>query len=148
MKIDFWQLSGDPVEKVVALIAGRVMASGERLLIVAAEKDQRAVLSRALWQAGPDSFLANGDAGGDAAGRQPILLSSGNTPDNGASHVIYADGEWSGAEGFERAFLLFDDRNVENARATWRSLDETLAQNEDAERAFYRQDNGKWSKIA
>ncbi|NQX95546.1 MAG: DNA polymerase III subunit chi, partial [Erythrobacter sp.] len=62
MKIDFWQLSRDPVEKVTALIAQRVLDSGERLLVVSAEADQRAAISKGLWQAGPESFLANGEA--------------------------------------------------------------------------------------
>ncbi|MEP2734729.1 MAG: DNA polymerase III subunit chi [Erythrobacter sp.] len=148
MKVDFWQLSSDPVEKVVALIAARVLGQDERLLIVAKDADQRKQLSRGLWQAGPDSFLANGEAGADESKRQPILLSAENDPKNGAenaaSHVIYADGEWRGADGFDRAFLLFDDSNVEAARATWRSLDG----GEDMERSFFRQEAGKWVKVA
>jgi DNA polymerase-3 subunit chi len=144
MKVDFWQLSRDPVEKVVALIAARVLANDERLLVVAEDKEQRARISKGLWSAGPDSFLANGEADGAAPVRQPILLSAKPEAMNDASHVIYADGDWRGHEGFERAFLLFDDSNVEAARATWRSLDEV----EGLERAFFRQDAGKWVKVA
>ncbi|MEM1050580.1 MAG: DNA polymerase III subunit chi [Pseudomonadota bacterium] len=144
MKVDFWQLSRDPVEKVVALIAQRVMDSGERLLVVSAEPDQRAGISRELWKAGPESFLANGEADATGAEHQPILLSHTPEPANRASHVIYADGEYRDAAGFERIFLLFDDATVEAARATWRSLDGMDA----LERAFFRQDGGKWVKIA
>lgn len=144
MKVDFWQISRDPVEKVVALIAPRVLGAGERLLVVAADPEQRKRLSRGLWQAGPDSFLANGDASDEHSERQPILLSDSNAPTNGASHIIYADGEWRGAEGFDRAFLLFDDSKKAAARATWRSLDGS----EGLERAFFRQDGGKWVKVA
>lgn len=144
MQVDFWQISSDPVEKVVALIAARVMGQDERLLVVAKDAEQRKALSRGLWQAGPDSFLANGEAGGEASPRQPILLSAENAAENGASHVIYADGEWRGADGFDRAFLLFDDSNVEAARATWRSLDDT----DGMERSFFRQEAGKWVKVA
>lgn len=144
MKVDFWQLSSDPVEKVVALIAARVMGQDERLLVVAKDAEQRKAISRGLWQAGPDSFLANGEAGEEASTRQPILLSAENAAENGASHVIYADGEWRGADGFARAFLLFDDSNVEAARATWRSLDDT----DEMERSFFRQEAGKWVKVA
>ncbi len=144
MKVDFWQLSSDPVGKVVALIAARVLASDERLLVVAADADQRKAVSKGLWQAGPDSFLANGEAGGEGADIQPILLSAETDAQNGASHVIFADGVWREATGFARAFLLFDDSNVEAARATWRALDGT----DDLERAFFRQDAGKWVKVA
>ena len=143
MKVDFWQLSRDPVEKVVALIAQRVLDQGERLLVVSENADQRAAISQGLWKAGPESFLANGEASGPKPDAQPILLSEKTEPANSASHVIYADGIYREAKGFARAFLLFGDANVEQARATWRSLD-----GNDIERAFFRQEDGKWVKVA
>ncbi|MEP3421874.1 MAG: DNA polymerase III subunit chi [Erythrobacter sp.] len=144
MKVDFWQLSRDPVEKVVALIAMRVTDSGDRLLIVSNSAEQREALSRALWKAGPDSFLANGTMSDPGAAHQPILLSDTVQPLNSASHVIFADGEYRDPTGFERAFLLFDDATVDDARGTWRSLDGA----EGLERSFFRQEGGKWAKIA
>ena len=144
MKVDFWQLSRDPVEKVVALIAGRVMDAGERLLVVSSSPDQREAISRELWKAGPESFLANGEAGAPGAENQPILLCETPQTANAASHVIYADGAYREADGFARTFLLFDDNTLEAARATWRSLDGK----EPLERAFFRQDGGKWVKVA
>ncbi len=144
MKVDFWQLSRDPVEKVVALIAGRVLSIDERLLVVADDADQRKSISRGLWAAGPDSFLANGEAGADTSPRQPILLSAETNPENTASHVVFADGQWRDPTGFDRAFLLFDDSNIEAAREVWRSLDG----GEELERSFYRQDGGKWVQVA
>lgn len=144
MKVDFWQLSRDPVEKVVALIAQRVLGAGERLLVVSNSPEQREAISRELWKAGPESFLANGEAAAPGAEKQPILLS--DTPDavNSASHVIFADGEYREPNGFDRAFLLFDDETLQAARLTWKSLDGQS----DLERSFFRQDAGKWTKIA
>ena len=144
MKIDFWQLSSDPAEKVCALIAQRVLDSGERLLIISSDPDQRELISNALWKAGPQSFLANGETDAAGAERQPVLLADQPDPANGASHVIFADGEFRDASGFARSFLLFDEETVEQARATWRSLDAA----DSLERSFYRQDGGKWVKIA
>ena len=144
MKVDFWQYSRDPVEKVVALIAQRVMEAGERLLVVSAHADQREAISRALWAAGPESFLAHGEAGAAGAERQPILLSGEAVAANEASHVIFADGEYREPTGFARAFLLFDDATVTDARRTWRALDGA----QGLERAFFRQDGGKWVKVA
>ena len=143
MKVDFWQLSRDPVEKVVALIAQRVLGQGERLLVVSDDPDQRAAISKGLWSGGPDSFLANGESDGALPDAQPVLLSDKAEAANTASHVIFADGEFRSVEGFARAFLLFDDSNVEQARATWKSLD-----GDASERAFFRQDAGKWVKVA
>jgi len=144
MKVDFWQLSRDPVEKVVALIAQRVMDADERLLVVSSSDEQRQAVSRELWKSGPESFLANGEARGLGADSQPIVLSDTTEAINKASHVIFADGEYRENSGFERAFLLFDDDTVEAARAVWRGLDGP----EDLERAFFRQDGGKWVKVA
>lgn len=144
MKVDFWQLSSDPAEKVCALIAQRVLAEGERLLVVSKDAGQREAISSALWKTGPTSFLANGEADAAGANRQPVLLSDKPVPANGASHVIYADGEYREGAGFDRSFLLFDDGTVEQARATWRSLDGI----DELERAFFRQEGGKWVKVA
>lgn len=143
-KIDFWQLSRDPADKVCALIAQRVLDSGERLLVVSKDADQRAAISKALWNAGPTTFLANGETGGADDAAHPVLLSGSTEAVNTASHVIYADGEYREATGFARTFLLFDDATLEGARATWRSLDGR----DDLERAFFRQDGGKWVKVA
>ena len=144
MKIDFWQLARDPVDKVVAMIAARVLGDGERLLVVAADPAQREAIARALWEAKPDAFLANGEAGEAHAARQPILLSDTCAPENGASHVVFADGQWRDPAGFARAFLLFDDATIEAGRATWRGLDV----GEGSEKAFYRQEDGKWQRVA
>ncbi|MEL6530531.1 MAG: DNA polymerase III subunit chi [Pseudomonadota bacterium] len=144
MKVDFWQLSRDPVEKVVSLIAQRVIDQGERLLVVSESLDQRSAISQGLWKAGPDSFLANGEASGPKPEAQPILLSDTLEPVNGANHIIFADGTYRDHEGFDRAFLLFDDTTRDHAAEAWTALkgSETL------ERAFYRQDGGKWVKVA
>ena len=140
MKIDFWQLSRDPVEKVTALIAARVLSQGERLLIVSESADQRAAIAKGLWEAGPESFLANGEAGAAGAERQPILLSDTIEATNGASHAIFADGAFRDAPGFARSFLLFDEATLQHARQTWKALSDR----DGLERAFFRQDGGKW----
>jgi DNA polymerase-3 subunit chi len=145
MQLDFWQLSRDPVERVVALIAERTRSAGERLLVVADDEAQRAAMSEALWDAKPAAFLANGEAGGPHAARQPILLSAACEPANGAKYVVLADGVWrEGAEAFERAFLLFGEAAVDGARAVWRQFDGR----EDVERSYYAQEDGKWARKA
>jgi DNA polymerase-3 subunit chi len=72
-----------------------------------------------------------------------VLLSEIPEAGNTASHVIFADGQFRTVDGFARAFLLFDDNNLQQARETWKSLD-----GEASERAFFRQDGGKWVKVA
>ena len=144
MKVDFWQLSRDPAERVVAMIAQRVLDSGERLLVVSADPAQREAISLALWDSAADAVLATGMAGEGHEDRQPILISADCKAQNGASHVIFADGRWDDAgRGFDRSFLLFGEATVQDARACWRGLDGAA----DLERSFYRQDGGKWTKV-
>ena len=142
MKLDFWQVTDDPVEKVVALIARRVLGEGERVLVVSANADQRAAISRALWEGGPESFLANGEADRPGADRQPILLAAEPQAGNGASHVILADGTFRECDGFARVFLLFPPALAPEARAAWRAVDGR----EGLERAYFAQEDGRWVK--
>ncbi|GAA4644349.1 DNA polymerase III subunit chi [Pontixanthobacter gangjinensis] len=145
MKVDFWQLSRDPADRVVAMIAQRVLGSGQRLLVVSEDPAQLDQIGKTLWNTAPAEFLANGKAAATGAERQPILLSPECGAANGASHVIFADGIWrEDASKFERSFLLFGESTLEQARACWRSLDNS----DGLERSFFRQDEGKWVKVA
>jgi DNA polymerase-3 subunit chi len=142
MKLDFWQVTDDPSEKVVVLIAKRALGQGERVLVVSADPEQRAAISRALWQAGPDSFLANGEADAPGADRQPILLAAETAAANGASHLILADGTFRDCPTFARVFLLFSPEAAPQARQAWRAQDGS----DDIERAYFAQEDGRWVK--
>lgn len=145
MQVDFWQLSRDPVERVVASIAARTRQAGERLLVVDGDADRRAGLGTAMWDSDPQAFLANGEADQAHAARQPILLSAGCAAANDARYCVLADGEWRDeAEGFARVFLLFGDARIQAARATWRAFDGR----DDVTRSYYAQEDGKWAKKA
>jgi DNA polymerase-3 subunit chi len=142
MKLDFWQVTDDPVEKVVTLIAKRALEQGARLVVVSGDPDQRATISRSLWSAGPDSFLANGETGAAGAERQPILLSDTPQAVNGADHLILADGVFRDCAGFARVFLLFPPDAAPAARQAWSAQDGR----DDIERAYFAQENGRWVK--
>ena len=141
-RIDFYQLSRDPVERVATMLARKVMGVGAGLLIVHSDAEMRATISRELWRAGDDEFLANGEAGQAGAERQPILLSAEIDTVSGASMVILADGNWrSDATNFDRAMLLFGASDTAAARALWRELDGEA----EVTREIHKQDeNGSW----
>jgi DNA polymerase-3 subunit chi len=142
VKLDFWQVTHDPVEKVVTLIAKRAVGQGERVLVVAADPAQRAAISRALWEGGPESFLANGEADAPGADRQPILLAGEPQAANAATHLILADGTFRDVPGFARVFLLFPPDLAPAARQAWRAVDGR----EGVERSYYAQEDGRWVK--
>ena len=140
MRVDFYQLSRDPVEKVLPLLARATMKGGERLLVISADEVQLARIADGLW-AVREEFLANGLAGGRHDSHQPVLLSDQMTPANGARYVALADGTWRETETpFDRTFLLFDDATLQGARDCWRML----GAREDVERHFWKQDGGRW----
>jgi DNA polymerase-3 subunit chi len=138
MIVDFYHLSASPLERVLPAICERVLASGERLLVVA-EEGLIPSLDEQLWSYAKISFLPHGIAASD---RQPILLSSEPVAANGATHIALADGRWrEEALGFARTFYFFDADRLGDARAVWRAL----KANEEAEPRYWKQDEGgKW----
>ncbi len=123
------------------LLARATLQANERLLVVADDAELRGRVSDALWEAQPDAFLANGEAGGEHAARQPILLSGQCAAENDASFVVLADGKWRDeAKGFARTFIVFGADRLEETRGVWRMLDDV----EGAERHFWKQEGGKW----
>jgi DNA polymerase III subunit chi len=145
LRVDFYQLSETSVEEALPALAARMMEAGERALVVSADVEELARISEGLWSA-KDQFLAHAPAGGPHDPRQPILLSDNLEPANGARYLALADGLWrAGAEAYERVFLLFGAATIDDARATWRSLDGR----EGLERNYWRQvSRTKWEKAA
>ena len=141
MRVDFYQLSGDPAEAVLPLIARATLNAGERLLVVSGDDDQLGRISEALWSRLPESFLAHGPSGGPDDARQPILLSDKAEPGNDARYLAIADGVWREAElPFDRVFLLFDEATLRPARECWRML----GTRDGLDRRFWKQQDGKW----
>lgn len=142
MRVDFYQLSRDPAEAVLPLIARNTLVAGERLVVVSEDAAQLDRIDRELWVRLPESFLAHGRAGGAHDARQPILLSDAVVAHNGARFCALADGIWrEGEPAFARSFFLFGEATVGEARACWRRLGER----DGIERRFWKQDErGRW----
>jgi DNA polymerase-3 subunit chi len=137
MIVDFYHLGASPLERVLPAIAEKVLASGERLLVVA-EEGVLARLDEQLWTYGRDSFLPHGR---DRPKMQPVLLSSSPDAVNGATHIALADGRWrEESRDFARSFYLFDGARLDEARGVWRSL----KGNAEAECRYWKQEGGKW----
>lgn len=141
MRVDFYQLSRDPAELALPLVARATLQAGERLLVVSSDEAQLGRIDEALWTRLPESFLAHGKAGGAHDARQPILLSDEPAAANGARYLALADGVWRDpGEAFTRVFYLFDDSTLQGARDCWRML----GTRDGIERRFWKQDGGKW----
>jgi DNA polymerase-3 subunit chi len=145
VRADFYQLGSLPLQQVIAALAGKLVASGERLLVIAEDEAQLARLDRLLWDQGAASFLPHGIAGGTEDSRQPVLLSTSPDAANRARNMLITDGKWrDSALAFHRAFYLFDSSSIEQAREAWRSL----AANDDVECHYWANENGRWTEKA
>src|SRR5678815_5461249 len=143
MRVDFYQLGAAQPDGVIASIAGKLLDDGQRLLVVGSHEAMLARLDRQLWDQGAASFLPHGLAGGADDTAQPILLSTGADAPNLARNVLIADGEWrESALAYDRAFYLFEENTLEDARLAWK----LLAGREGVERNYWALEDGRWTK--
>ncbi|MCD2325357.1 DNA polymerase III subunit chi [Sphingomonas sp. IC-56] len=146
MQVDFYHLSSTPLERALPRIAERILAGGERLLVVASDADARARLDQLLWSYAPDSFLPHGLAGSEDDARQPVLIGETAEAANGARHIALADGVWRDeALAFTRVFHFFTEERIREARLAWKNL----AGKDGVERRYWKQDEaGRWAQAA
>ncbi|WP_374406100.1 DNA polymerase III subunit chi [Pelagerythrobacter sp.] len=141
MRVGFYLAPGQPVERVLPLIAKAAARGGQRILVVAEDGALLDRIGEALWDHAPPEFLASGRADAPHAAHQPVLLSTECAAANGARLVALADGAWrEEADGFDRALLFFGESGRAAARDVWRRFDGR----EDVEREFHELENGKW----
>jgi DNA polymerase-3 subunit chi len=143
--VDFYHLAASPLERVLPSICEKVLASGERLLLVA-DEGRLTQLDELLWTYSKDSFLPHGHRSRANPEAQPILLSDATEPLNAATNIALADGRWRDeALAFRRTFYFFDASHVDAARGTWRAL----KGREGLESRYWKQDErGKWFQSA
>ena len=147
-RVDFYHLTRDPAPLVLARLAERVLASGDRLLVVSGEREISETVDAALWAAIPESFLAHMPAGSPLAeqAHEPVILADNLelVGPSAPSIVALADGQWRDeALGFARTLFLFDGSRIDEARAAWRSL----SKREGISCHYWKQDDaGRWKE--
>ncbi len=146
MRVDFYHLTAQPLDRVLPQIAEKVVAGGGRLLVVDADEGRRERIDRLLWEYSRDGFLPHAVAGAGDDAAQPVLIASDTVAGNAARNVALADGRWRGeALGFDRAFLFFDEERVADARVAWKGL----AATDDVQRRYWKQNEaGRWEQAA
>ncbi|WP_085809691.1 DNA polymerase III subunit chi [Sphingomonas sp. TZW2008] len=146
MQVDFYHLTHMPLERALPRIAERVLAAGERLLVVSRDEAQRAAIDKVLWDYTPESFLPHARLGAGDDRAQPVLIAPDVNAANGAQHIALVDGEWrDDALDFQRAFHFFDDEAIRAARLAWKAL----ADRDGVERRYWKQnDAGRWEQAA
>ena len=123
----FYHMIHAGLEETVALILGRALGQGWRVMVRAPDPELLEHLDRQLWLGRDEEFLAHGLAGGPHDALQPVLLGQGAIG-NGAKGLMLLGGAETLAEetgGLERVWVLFDgadDAAVAQARTAWTRL--------------------------
>jgi DNA polymerase-3 subunit chi len=124
----FYHLTRTPLEPALGRLLERVLASGQRAVVVASSPERVEALNRALWTFGRDSFLPHGSRDDGFAEEQPVFLTDDADFPNGATVLVLVDGAaLEPPPQFTRCLYMFegsDEAAVARARALWRSLRE------------------------
>lgn len=152
MRVDFYQLTRDPAQELVPVLAEKTLSSGNQLAVIAEEQVLRDNISDQLWTRKAESFLAHDMAGGEHDALQPILLMAAapTAPEplvNKARFLVIADGKWRadllhGGYQLERLFYLFAPEQIDEARSSWKSLKDNI----DLTRHYWRQEGKRWTE--
>jgi DNA polymerase III subunit chi len=124
----FYHLTRTALEPALGRLLERVLASGQRAVVVASSPERVEALNRALWTFGRDSFLPHGSREDGFAEEQPVFLTDQADYPNGATVLVLVDGaEVEPPPQFTRCLYLFDGNDeaaLAQARALWRRLHE------------------------
>ena len=144
----FYHLTRTALEPALGRLLERVLASGQRAVVVASSPERVEALNRALWTFGRDSFLPHGTQRDGHAAEQPVYLTAGEANPNGAAVRFLVDGAEIGElAGYQRIVYLFDGRDadaVSRARVQWKA-----ARDAGCEATYWQQSpEGRWEKRA
>jgi DNA polymerase-3 subunit chi len=122
----FYHLTRTPLEPALGRLLERVLASGQRAVVVASSPERLEALNRALWTFGRESFLPHGTREDGFAEDQPVFLTDAADFPNGATVLVLVDGaEVELPPQFTRCLYMFegnDESAVVQARALWQRL--------------------------
>jgi DNA polymerase-3 subunit chi len=122
----FYHLTRTPLEPALGRLLERVLASGQRAVVVASSPERLEALNRALWTFGRESFLPHGTREDGFAEDQPVFLTDQADFPNGATVLVLVDGaEVEPPPQCTRCLYMFegnDDAGVAQARALWQRL--------------------------
>lgn len=141
----FYHLERTSLEAALGPLLEKCLERDWRVLIVA-DAQRLPDLDAALWTWKDDSFLPHGRDDAMPA-EQPILLSSGPEPLNGAQVVVLLDGATADASRFERCMVMFDDRD-QTARSAARAQFKAAKDAGQAVRYFQQNERGGWEQKA
>ena len=145
-EIRFYHLRTMTLERALPQILEKVLARGDRVVVMAGSTERVEALNAALWTYNDRSFLPHGSARDGFAEDQPIWLTTDEENPNGAAMLVLADGTTSdNVAAWGSAIEIFDggdEAAVTAARERWKAYKaagHTLT--------YWKQsDDGRWEK--
>lgn len=122
-EIGFYHLHATPLERALPKLLEKVIASGQRAVVMADNPERIEALDAALWTYDPASFLPHGTAKIGHAADQPVWLTTAEENPNGATVLVLLDGAVADVARFARCLEIFDggdEAAVVRARDRWR----------------------------
>jgi DNA polymerase IIIc chi subunit len=145
----FYQVAGElphAVDEVLPALLERIVAAGQKVLLVAAGPEAAQRVDERLWN-GAESFFVHARLGEGVAERQPVLVGAvdddGLAAESGRLLAVLPGAEevlagWPG----ESVLYIFHGGMVERARAQWKSLKVT-----GCAVRYYKQVGRKWETV-
>jgi DNA polymerase III subunit chi len=145
-EIRFYHLRTTTLERALPQILEKMLARGDRVVVMAGSKERVEALNAALWTYNDRAFLPHGSSRDGFAEDQPIWLTAAEENPNGASTLVLADGTTTSDIGvWTSAVEIFDggdDSAVTAARERWKAY-----KSAGHALTYWKQgDDGRWEK--
>ena len=145
----FYHLTRGPVEVTLPMLLGKAMGAGWRVAVRGKDTARMAWLDEKLWLGPDEGFLPHGLSGKPHAADQPVLLTTGEALENGATCLMSVDGaEVTPDEvtALDRVCVLFDGNDpvaLDVARGQWKALTDA-----GCSAQYWSEESGRWEKKA
>ncbi len=146
-EIRFYHLRTTALERALPQLLEKILARGDRAVVIAGSEARVAALNDALWTYNDRAFLPHGSARDGYPDEQPIWLTTQTENPNQAKVLVLADGAVAEVAGWSMVLEIFDGNSedaVAAARERWKAHKAA-----GHELTYWKQDDqGKWEKAA
>ena len=145
-EISFYHLSKSSLERAIAKLLEKILASGKRAVILTDTFEKATLLNSGLWTYSQAAFIPHGTKDDGFAEHQPVYITDTLENPNKADFLLITDGiEISDFLDFERCFDVFnglDITSVEEARKRWK----TYSQSQHQLVYWFQNEEGQWQQ--
>ncbi len=144
-EIRFYHLRTTALERALPQLLEKILARGDRAVVMAGSPERIAALDDALWTYDDRAFLPHGTARDGFPDQQPVWLTTAAENPNGAKVLVLVDGAVADVAGWAMVLEIFDGKSEEavaTARERWK-MHKAAAH----DLTYWKQDDqGKWEK--